>query len=41
MPSGAKNVKVSKEKMLKNLAVLAKTPLLKRLFFNKAFKQQR
>jgi len=32
MPSGAKNGKVSKEKKRKNLAVLAKTPRLKRFF---------
>jgi len=30
MPSGAKNGKVSKEKKRKNLAVLTKTPRLKR-----------
>jgi len=32
MPSAAKNGKVSKEKKRKNLAVLAKTPRLKRFF---------
>jgi len=32
MPSGAKNGKVSEEKKRKNLAVLAKTPRLKRFF---------
>jgi len=32
MPSAAKNSKVSKEKKRKNLAVLAKTPRLKRFF---------
>jgi len=37
MPSGAKNGKVSKEKKRKNLAVLAKTPLLKRFFFKQSF----
>jgi len=40
-PSTAKNSKVSKEKKRKSLAVLAKTPRLKRFFFSKAFKQQR
>jgi len=32
MPLGAKNGKVSEEKMRKNLAVLTKTPRLKRFF---------
>jgi len=32
MPSAAKKRKVSKEKKSKNLAVLAKTPRLKRFF---------
>jgi len=32
MPSAAKNGKVSQEKKRKNLAVLAKTPRLKRFF---------
>jgi len=41
MPSGAKNGKVSMEKKRKNVAVLGKTPRLKRLFFSKASKQQR
>jgi len=36
MPSAAKYDKVSKEKKRKNLAVLAKTPRLKRFFFSKA-----
>jgi len=41
MPSAAKNGKVFKEKKRKDLAVLAKTPRLKRFFFfSKAFKQQ-
>jgi len=41
MSSGAKNGKVSMDKMRKNLAVLPKTPRLKRFFFFfiKAFKQ--
>jgi len=41
MPSGTKNGKVSKEKKRKNLAVLDKTPQLKRFFFSNVFKQQR
>jgi len=41
MPSGAKNGRVSQEKKRKNLAVLTKTPRLKRFFFSKASKQQR
>jgi len=41
MPSTDKNVKVSKEKKRKNLAVFAETPRLKRFFHSKAFKQQR
>jgi len=36
MPSTAKNGKVSKERKRKNLAVLAKTPRLKRFFSSKA-----
>jgi len=39
-PSAAKNGKVSKEKKRKNLAVLAKTPRLKRFFSSNAFKQR-
>jgi len=39
LPSAAKNSKASKKKKRKNLAVLAKTPRLKRFFFSKAFKQ--
>ena len=37
MPSATKNVKVSKEKKRKNLAVLAETPRLKRFFFQQSF----
>jgi len=37
MSSGVKNGEVSKEKKLKNLAVLAKTPRLKRFFFQQSF----
>jgi len=37
MPSGAKDGKISKEKKLKNLAVLATTPRLKRFFFQQSF----
>jgi len=40
MRSAAKNGKASKKKKHTDLAVLAKTPRLK-LFFSKAFKQQR
>jgi len=40
IPSAAKNSKASKKKKPKDLAVLAKTPRLKR-FSSKAFKQQR
>jgi len=40
MVSGATMRKVCKEAKRKNLAVLAKTSRLKRLFFSKAFKQQ-
>jgi len=40
MSSGVKNGEVSKEKKLKNLAVLAKTPRLNVFFFSKAFKQK-
>ena len=37
MPSAAKYDKVSKEKKRKNLEVLAKTPRLKRFFFQQSF----
>jgi len=37
MPARAKNDKVSKEKKRKNLAVLAKTPRLKRFSFQQSF----
>jgi len=37
MPSGAKNRKISKGKKRKNLTVFAKTPRLKRFFFQQSF----
>jgi len=37
MPSAAKNGKVFEEKHRENLAVLAKTPRLKRYFFQQSF----
>jgi len=37
IPSGAKNGKLSRENKRKNLSVLAKTPRLKRLFFQQIF----
>jgi len=37
IPSAAKNGEVSQEKNLKNVAVLAETPRLKRFFFRQGF----